>query len=79
LRMSAGEYKRHLASIEFAGEAPVTLKILNSERAACKFVFNVPGSIALVETISLQLPECSGVATVKIDGRLPDQEGYRLQ
>jgi hypothetical protein len=79
LHMSASEYKRHLANIEFAGEAPVTLKILNSERAACKFVFNVPGSIALVETISLQLPECSGIATVRIDGRLPDQEGYRLQ
>ena len=79
LHMSATEYKRRLASIEFAGEAPVTLKILNSEQAACKFVFNVPGSIALIETSSLSFPECSGVGTVKIDGRLPDQEGYRLR
>jgi len=79
LHMSAAEYKRRLASIEFAGEAPVNLKILNSEQAACKFVFNVPGSIALIEASSLKLPECSGVGTVKIDGRLPDQEGYRLR
>jgi len=79
LHMSAGEYKRHLVSIEFAGEAPVTLKTLNTEQAACKFVFNVPGSIALIETISLSLPECSGVGTVRIDGKLPGQEGYRLR
>src|SRR5580658_468404 len=71
LHMSAGEYKRHLVSIEFAGETPVTLKILNTEQAACKFVFNVPGSIALIETISLTLPECSGVGTVRIDGKSP--------
>jgi hypothetical protein len=79
LHMSAGEYKRHLVSIEFAGEAPVALKILNTEEAACKFVFNVPGSIALIETISLSLPECSGVGTVKIEGKLPGQQGYRLR
>jgi hypothetical protein len=53
--------------VEFSGDE-VTLKILNSEQAACKFVLNVPGSIALVETGSLQLPECSG----------PGQESYRL-
>jgi len=57
----------------------VTLKILNSEEAACKFVFNVPGSIALIETDSLRLPECGGVGIVRIDGRLPGQEGYRLR
>ena len=79
LHTSASEYKRRLASIEFAGEAPVTIKILNSDQAACKFVFNVPGSIALIETNSLSLPECSGVGTVRIDGRLPSQEGYRLR
>lgn len=79
LRMSASEYKRRLASIEFAGEAPVLLKILNSEEAACKFVFNVPGSIAVIEANSLQLPGCSGVEPARIDGRLPRQEGYRLR
>jgi hypothetical protein len=79
LHMGATEYKRHLASIEFAGEAPVILKILNSEETACKFVFNVPGSIALIETNSLHLPECSGVQPARIDGRLPGQEGYRLR
>jgi ABC-type phosphate transport system substrate-binding protein len=77
LRMTSVEYKRHLQSIEFAGEAPVILKVLNSEQAACKFVFNVPGAIALIETQSLNLPECVGLGTVRLDGRLPGQEGYR--
>jgi ABC-type phosphate transport system substrate-binding protein len=79
LHMSATEYKRRLASIEFAGETPVTIKILNSEEAACKFVFNVPGAIAVIEMNSLRAPECGGVETARIDGRLPGQEGYRLQ
>ena len=79
LHMTPVEYKRHLLSIEFAGEAPVILKVLNSEQAACKFVFNVPGAIALIETQSLDLPECRGLGTVRIEGRLPGQEGYRLR
>jgi hypothetical protein len=79
LHMGPIEYKRRLLSIEFSGEAPVILKVLNSEQAACKFVFNVPGAIGLIETHSLNLPECGGVRTVRIDGRLPGQEGYRLQ
>jgi len=79
LKMSATEYKRRLARIEFAGEAPVILKTLNSEEAACKFVFNVPGAIALIETGSLRTPECAGLELARIDGKLPGQEGYRLK
>lgn len=79
LQMSATEYKRRLARIEFAGEAPVILKTLNSEEAACKFVFNVPGAIALIETSSLHAPECAGLELARIDGKLPGQEGYRLR
>lgn len=79
LTMSAGEYKRSLASIEFRGEAPVTLKVLNSDAAACKFVFNVPGSIAVIETDSLHAPECGQVQILKIEGKAPGEEGYRLR
>lgn len=79
LHTTAIEYKRHLLSIEFAGEAPVTLKILNSDQAACKFVFNVPGAIGLIDVNSLNLPECASVGVVRIDGRLPGQEAYRLR
>jgi len=79
LNMSPVQHKRRLANIEFMGEAPVNLKVLNSEEAACKYVFNVPGSIALIETGSLQTPECSAVRVVRIEGKLPGDEGYRLR
>jgi hypothetical protein len=77
--MSPREYKRGLATLEYRGESPVTLKILNSDQAACRFVFNVPGSIALIDTNSLTAPECSEVQILRIDGKLPSESGYRLK
>ena len=79
LNTTASEYKRRLANIEFMGEAPVTVRVLNSDAAACKFVFNVPGSIALIATTSLALPECGAVQLVKVEGKLPGQENYGLR
>jgi hypothetical protein len=79
LNTSASEYKRNLASIEFKGETPVTVKILNSEATACKYMFYVPGAIALVEMSSLSTPECSQLKVVRVDGKLPAEDGYRLR
>jgi hypothetical protein len=79
LNTSASEYKRSLASIEFRGETPVTLKILNSEATACKYMFYVPGAIALLETSSLSIPECSPLKVLTVDGKLPAQDGYQLR
>jgi hypothetical protein len=79
LNTTPGEYKRSLQNIEYRGEAPVSIKILNSDAAACQFVFNVPSAIAIVETGSLALPACSAVQVVRIDGKLPGDQGYRLK
>lgn len=79
LNMSASEYKRRLSNIEYTGASPVNLKVLNSDGAACKFVFNVPGAIALIETESAGLSECSGVQVIRIEGKLPGEGGYRLR
>ena len=79
LSMSAVEYKRWLANIEFSGQAPLTVKVLNSDPAACKFVLNVPGAIALVETDSLHSAECGNVQVLHIEGKLPGEQGYRLR
>jgi len=79
LSTTAVEYQRRLANIEFKGETPVTVRVLNSDAAACKFVFNVPGSIALVATNSLVLPECGSVQLVTVDGKLPGEEKYGLR
>jgi hypothetical protein len=79
LNTTPGEYKRRLQNIEYRGEAPVSIKILNSDTAACQFVFNVPSAIAIVEAASLPSPGCSGIQVLRIDGKLPGEEGYRLK
>jgi len=79
LNTTPGEYKRSLQNIEYRGAAPVSIKILNSDAAACQFVSNVPLAIAIVETGSLASPACSGVQVLRIDGKLPREEGYRLK
>src|ERR1700735_2817650 len=35
LNTTPGEYKRSLQNIEYRGDAPVSIKILNSDEAAC--------------------------------------------
>jgi hypothetical protein len=82
LNTTPKEYKRRLQDIEYRGEAPVSIKILNSDAAACQFVFNVPSSIAIVEIKSLASPAstaCSKVKVLRIDGKLPGEPGYRLK
>jgi|SRR5580692_8674895 hypothetical protein len=72
-------YKRRLQNIEYNGGAPVSIKILNSDEAACQFVFNVPSAIALIERKSLSSTACAPVQVVRVDGKLPGEEGYRLK
>ncbi len=79
LNTSWQDYKRSLESLEFSGQEPVIIRVLNSDPAACKFVFNVPSALALVETGSINAPECRQVRVLKIDGLLPGQSGYRLK
>jgi len=79
LNTTPGEYKQRLQNIEYRGETPVSIKILNSDAAACQFVFNVPSAIAIIETKSLGSPACGEILVLRIDGKLPGQEGYRLK
>lgn len=79
LRTSWIDYKRSLEELEFRGQDPVILRVLNSDPAACKFVFNVPSALAVVQTASTTSAECRDVRVIKIDGLLPGQEGYRLK
>jgi hypothetical protein len=79
LNTTPGDYKRRLQNIEYRGDVPVSIKTLNSDAAACQFVFNVPSAIAIVETASLTLPACRPVQVLRVDGKLPSEEGYRLK
>jgi hypothetical protein len=79
LNTTSGEYKRNLQNIEYRGDAPVSVKILNSDPAACQFVFNVPAAIAIIDDASLGTLACGQVQVLRIDGKLPGEEGYRLR
>jgi hypothetical protein len=79
LNTTAMECKRRLQNIEYRGDGSVSVKVLNSDEAACQFVYNVPTAIAIVETRSLDSPACAQVHVVRIEGKLPGEEGYRLK
>lgn len=79
LGMEERDYQRELAGDEFRGEEPVAVKVLNSDGAVCRFVFNVPGAAGLVAAPSLLSPDCMGVRALRIDGKAPGEMGYRLQ
>lgn len=73
------DMERTDAHREFAGEEMTLVRILRSDVAACKFVANVPGSLALIDASQLSAPDCLGLRVVKVDGRLPTESGYRLK
>jgi hypothetical protein len=78
LNTTPGEYRRRLQNIEYRGEAPLAIKTLNSDAAACQFVFNVPTAVAIVDAQSIPAA-CRQVRVLQIDGKLPGEEGYRLK
>ena len=79
LQTTPVEYKRRLQNIEYRGESPLAVKILNSDEAACQFVFNVPAAIAIIESKSLNTAACASLQVLRIEGKLPGEEGYRLK
>jgi hypothetical protein len=54
------------------------IKILNTDEAAVKFVWNVPGAIALVDA-AVSAPALAHVKILRIDGQLPEDRGYPLE
>jgi hypothetical protein len=77
LRMTPVEYKRYLLGIEFRGAEALTVKILNSDDTAAKFVFNVPTAIAVIDAVPAG-GAASRVKIVRIEGKLPGEPGYEL-
>ena len=72
--MGESDFIRYLLQTEFRGEGS-GFKELNSATGVRKFVFNVPGAIGYVP-----LDEADeSVKILKIELKLPGDEGYRLQ
>lgn len=69
------EYRRGLLRAVFTGEASGAPKTLASTNGVLRFVFNVPGAIGYVRASDVD----DSVKTLRVDGRLPGEPGYRLE
>lgn len=79
LQISGAEFHRRMARAEHSRGRRVIVRTLNSDAAACKFVFNVPGAVAVVSAGSLEDAGCAGIKTARVDGVLPFENGAHLQ
>jgi ABC-type phosphate transport system substrate-binding protein len=69
------EYRRVFLQAIFTGEAGDAPKMLASPTGVLRFVFNVPGAIGYVRASEAD----SSVKVLRVDGRLPGDQGYRLE
>jgi len=71
-------YNRRLLQAQFQGKPAPIIRVLLSDQNAIKFVWNVPGAIAVVEASSVA-PAVSLVKVLRINGKQPGETGYPLQ
>jgi hypothetical protein len=71
-------YTRQLLKTQFQGKELPIIRILNSDLTAIKFVWNVPGTIAIVDE-SAAMRGASLIKVLRIDGKLPAEAGYSLK
>jgi phosphate transport system substrate-binding protein len=69
------EYRRGFLQSIFTGEASDAPKMLATPNGVLRFVFNVPGAIGYVRASEVD----ASVKTLRVDGRLPGDAGYRLE
>ena len=69
------EYRRTFLQAVFTGEASDAPKTLASSNGVVRFVYNVPGAIGYVRARDAD----ASVKTLRVDGRLPGDPGYRLE
>ena len=69
------DYRRSYLQAVFSGETVDAPKTLTSTNGVLRFVYNVPGAIGYVRARDVD----ASVKTLRIDGRLPGEPGYRLE
>jgi len=74
-RMSETDFNQYLMHSTFTGQVQGGPKLLTSAPGVRKFVFNVPGAIGYLRAAEVD----RSVKVVRIEGRLPGDEGYRLK
>ena len=69
------DYRRTYMQAVFSGETADAPKTLTSTNGVLRFVYNVPGAIGYVRARDVD----ASVKTLRVDGRLPGEPGYRLE
>jgi phosphate transport system substrate-binding protein len=72
--MSESQFRQYWIGKVFRAEVAAGPKIVNSTEAAIGLLSSLPGSIAFIN--SAQVPK--NLKIIRIDGKLPGQDGYRL-
>ncbi len=78
LHMTEAEYSRWLLQSEFRGRKLPLVKVLNSDESASKFVFNVPGALAITDGVPSGSIS-SEIKVLRVDGKLPGEPGYAFK
>ena len=68
------QYRRSHLQAVFPGGAGDAPKTLASTNGVLRFIYNVPGAIGYVRARDVD----ASVKTLRVDGRLPGEPGYRL-
>lgn len=69
------DYRRTYMQAVFSGETADAPKTLTSTNGVLRFVYNVPGAIGYVRARDVD----PSVKTLRVDGHLPGEPGYRLE
>ena len=73
-RMDESDYRKAILHRLYTGELLVSPKTLSNPTHVRGFVFNVPGAIGYLRATDVD----ESVKVIRIDGHLPDDEGYPL-
>lgn len=75
LKMSKGDYENHFIVSQYQGLELVKPKLFRTQEAALQFLTATPGAITVLEGE----PDMTvgGAKAIRIDGKLPDEDGYR--
>jgi ABC-type phosphate transport system substrate-binding protein len=73
-QMTEAQFRQYWIGKVFRAEAAGGPRIIYSNEEATQMAISMPGSIAFID--AAQVPK--GLKTLKIDGKLPGEAGYRL-
>ena len=73
--LDEAEYRRSYLQAVFSGQTSDAPRTLATSNGVMRFVYNVPGAIGYVRARDVD----ASVKTLRVDGRLPGEPGYRLE